>query len=64
MRPAQEGQPLLQIESITFSWCSMAKALALIRDILAGHYDQADYRVSVTPRLQSPEKHGHCHLCQ
>ena len=52
-----------QIESITFSWCDQAKALELIRGILAGQYDQADYRRAVQPTLQRPAEHGRCYLC-
>jgi len=52
-----------QIESITFSWCSQERALDLIQKVLAGDFDQADYRRSVTPRLESSQEHGRCHLC-
>ncbi len=52
-----------QIESITFSWCSQEKALGYIRQILAGQYDQADYRFAVKPKLETAREHGACHLC-
>ncbi|MBX3412583.1 MAG: hypothetical protein KF708_07840 [Pirellulales bacterium] len=52
-----------QIESITFSWCSPQSGLELIQRVLAGEFDQADYRREVQPRLQTPEQHGRCHLC-
>jgi len=52
-----------QIESITFSWCNQDRALELIRKVLAGDFDQADYRRLVTPRLETSEKHERCHLC-
>lgn len=52
-----------QIESITFSWCSTERALELIREVLAGKYDQADYRREVSPRLETPAEHGRCGHC-
>jgi len=33
----------LQVESITFSWCSYYRALQLICEIVAGRYDAARY---------------------
>ena len=52
-----------QIESITFSWCNQERALELIRQVVAGQYDQADYRRTVNPKLETASDHGRCHLC-
>jgi hypothetical protein len=62
-RPAQEGEPFFQVESITFEWCSKEKGLNYIRQVLAGEYDHADYRIEVSPRLETKEDHGTCYLC-
>lgn len=52
-----------QLESITFSWCTYEKALELIRQTLAGEFDQVDWRKAVTPRLETSAEHGRCYLC-
>lgn len=62
-RPAHPGEAWFQIESITFGWCSREKGLEYIRQILAGDYDQADYRSAVQPTLETPSEHGRCHHC-
>lgn len=62
-KPAAPDESHLQIESITFGWCSYEKGLQYIREILAGRYDDADYARTVRPRLQTPEEHGRCHHC-
>src|SRR4051812_48612903 len=56
-RPGQEGEAFFQIESITFGWCDFEKSLSYIRQILAGEYDQAAYRIEVTPRLEKAAEH-------
>lgn len=53
----------LQIESVTFSWCSQASALGHIEDALAGRDDGNDFARPVRPTIQRPEQHGRCHLC-
>ena len=47
-----------QVESITFSWCSLKEAEQAIRDVLAGKIVDTG---PVTPRLDHPK--GTCHLC-
>jgi hypothetical protein len=54
---------LVQVESITFSWCTPEKALGYIRGSLAGEYDQADYTAPIQPRLETPAEHGRCQFC-
>lgn len=53
----------VQIESITFSWCTYEQALEHIWDILAGVYDNAEYAHPVTVTVEAPEEHGTCSLC-
>lgn len=58
-----DGEQDLQIESITFSWCTDAQALAHIRAALAGNYDRSEFARPVTIRIQTPDEHGRCPLC-
>ena len=53
-----------QVESITFSWCSLEKALELIRRISAGEFDDQawDPGISLAAQIQDPGNHR-CHLC-
>jgi hypothetical protein len=53
----------LQVESVTFSWCTEAKALHCIREALAGHYDSTDFASAVRLHVEKPAEHGRCHLC-
>jgi hypothetical protein len=53
----------VQIESITFGWCSFHKALANIEHITAGTADRSEFRHAVAPRLDTPDVHGRCPLC-
>lgn len=62
LKPHSDGH-WLQIESITFSWCSAEKSLDFVRRILVGEFDQADYAMKVQPRLETPAQHGTCHSC-
>ena len=50
-----------QIESITFSWCTTAEALAYVLAALRDEYDAEAKEVSVS--VQSVESHGRCPLC-
>jgi hypothetical protein len=58
------GSTHIQIESITFSWCRTAEALGLIEDALAGHMDHGGLALPVAVRLDTPEQHGRCRLCE
>ena len=59
VKPLHDGR-FEQIESITFSWCSQERALDLIRNVLAGQFDLADYRREVHPQLETASEHGRC----
>lgn len=58
----EEGQ-LTQIESITFSWCTVDKAERYIRSTLDGHDDDNDWARPVSATIQTAEEHGRCPLC-
>lgn len=57
--------PHVQIESITFSWCSQDAALDHIRKSLAGAYDASSFAhvVDLAGKLDVPARHGRCRLC-
>ena len=53
-----------QLESITFSWCTYERALSLIRDSLAGRFDDERFcRGDLDLHVQSGEGHGRCTFC-
>jgi hypothetical protein len=58
-----EGDHFVQIESLTFSWMTGKEAATIIRRVLAGEFDNERYGTVDASRLQTPEQHGHCHLC-
>ena len=58
-----DAQEHVQIESITFSWCTLAEALDFVRQALAGEMDHSDFARPVQPRLEPKDKHGRCHFC-
>lgn len=53
---------LVQIESITFSWCNHHEALQYLSDILFGKYDDENYK-SVDYNIIDNHKCFGCHLC-
>lgn len=53
----------LQVESITFGWCTFERALDHIRDVIAGRDDANDFATRVAPRLEPADRHGRCPLC-
>jgi hypothetical protein len=61
-RDGGHGRPV-QIESITFGWCTEAQALEHIRAIVAGRYDRSDFSHEVALTIETPEQHGRCSHC-
>lgn len=57
------SKEFVQIESITFSWCDYAKALAYILQALAGCWDANEFAAPVTLHVEAAERHRRCHLC-
>lgn len=63
LRVFSKPEWLVQVESITFSWCSIETALELIDKINSNQFDsQLVDRVRAI-RFQSPAEHGSCYLC-
>jgi len=55
---------LIQIESITFSWCNHHEALQYISNILFGKYDNENYKsIDFAERIDN-HKNMSCYLCR
>ncbi len=66
LKPHGSGRELVQIESVTFSWCREDRALELIRQICAGEFDAfaSEYGRVAWSRFQTAAEHGFCGLCR
>jgi hypothetical protein len=62
LAPLEEGGHV-QVESITFSWCTRERALELIREVLAGKFDAERSLLPLSLTLDTAEAHGRCPLC-
>ena len=62
LKPQSESH-WVQIESITFSWCSFESALKLIQQILAGEYDAQNFGLVDRSQFQPEREHGTCGHC-
>ncbi len=62
VRRMDEG--FVQLESITFGWCSAGEALSYIEKTLDGAFDDFDWFGRVEPRLHTPAGHDCCWLCR
>lgn len=63
VKRAGTSRPAMQVESITYSWCTYEQALESIERTLAGDDDGNSFRRPVAPRLETPEEHGSCGHC-
>ena len=54
---------IMQIESITFSWCDEQQALQFINGTLAGKDDNNFFAGEVRATLQTSTKHDRCPHC-
>lgn len=54
---------LVQVETITFSWCSIESATELIQQINSNQFDSQLLDRVQAKRFQSPAEHGSCYLC-
>ena len=58
------GSPeYVQLESITFSWCSESRALEFIQQAIAGQMDQSEFATPMTLHVETLDQHQRCHLC-
>lgn len=62
LKPRADGS-LTQVESITFSWCTEAKAIDLVRQVVSGVFDSENYGTLCQSRFQTSQQHGYCHFC-
>ncbi len=63
LRGRGEPSGLVQIESITFSWCRQERALELIRRVASGEFDGNQYGVVARNRFQTAAEHRSCLHC-
>lgn len=59
----QPNNRYVQIESITFGWCTTEQAYQLIHDVLVGKYDDEAWFGGVSPAIQTREAHRDCSHC-
>ncbi len=54
---------LVQIESVTFSWCSEQRSLDLVKQACIGNFDHQRFGEIARSRFQTDAEHGRCPLC-
>lgn len=59
----QRNGQYIQLESITFSWCTQTQALQYITKTLNGDDDANPFFGPVSPTIQTAKEHGRCPLC-
>jgi len=62
-KPVGPGAPYVQIESLTASWMSRERLLEFICATLAGTYDDVEWAMPVSPRLEQTAEHARCCHC-
>ena len=63
LRPIPDELKLVQIETVTFSWCSEVKALELIVQACIGNFDANRFEEIARSRFQTDAEHGRCPFC-
>ena len=63
LRPIPDELKLVQIETITFSWCSEITALELIVQACVGNFDANRFEEIARSRFQTDAEHGRCPFC-
>ena len=63
LRDSGDPDGLIQIESITFSWCTEQRALELIKRTCAGDFDAGCYGILTRCRFQTASEHLSCSHC-
>jgi len=55
---------LKQVESVTFGWMSVKRALEYLQSLLDGSVELCNFKFQARPeQIQTPEEHGRCYLC-
>ncbi len=62
-RLTDQADKVIQLESITFSWCDYEQALMFIRATLTGDDDGNDSAREVPAAIQTADEHGCCGHC-
>ncbi len=63
LRATRDCPELIQIESITFSWCNEGQALELIKAVCAGDFDSNELGKVERIRFEATSEHGFCIHC-
>ena len=63
LRSFTKTELLVQVETITFSWCDEKTALELIQKINSNQFDSQLLDRIQAVRFQTPEEHDFCSLC-
>jgi hypothetical protein len=63
LRTFSKPELLVQVETITFSWCSLETALELIQKINTNQFDSQLLDRVRASQFQKPVEHGSCYLC-
>ena len=58
-----QGETYMQVESITFGWCNLLKAMTLIEECICGTFDNSEFSHPVQATIETAEQHGRCHAC-
>jgi hypothetical protein len=53
----------LQVDSVTFGWCSRDRAIGYILRATAGRDESGGSATPVSPRLETADRHRRCPLC-
>jgi len=63
LRATRSCPGLIQIESITFSWCTEERALELIKAVCAGDFDGNGFCQVARDRFETVSEHSFCMHC-
>jgi hypothetical protein len=63
LRATQDCPELIQIECITFSWCTEERALELIEAVCGGDFDADGFCKVARDRFQTMSEHVSCGHC-
>ena len=53
----------VQLESVTFSWCTLQKALDFVQQAISGQMDGSEFATRMQLKVETLERHQRCHLC-
>ncbi len=63
LKASKDLNQLVQIESVTFSWCSEERSLELVKQTCFGDFDHQLFEEIARSRFQTDAEHGRCPFC-